>query len=178
LNGEINPEPDARDSANRTDLEQPGGHDHAPAQGKTTPSQAAEDEPVKSWWRNPRRLIWLIIFVMLAAAIAIPVYNYMSSYVDTDDAQINGHEVAVSSRINGTVLHVYVINTEAVNKGQLLADIDPRDFEIAVENTRAQLAQARAAVESSKADYQVALGKVDEDEATKAKAEYDVPRLR
>ena len=70
-----------------------------------------------------------------------------------------------------------MIDTQRVHKGQLLADLDPGGYVVAVEGARAKLAQTRAQVESAKADYQTALSKVSEDEATSAKDEYDVPRL-
>jgi membrane fusion protein, multidrug efflux system len=124
-----------------------------------------------------RKLFLVILLLLIAAAVAIAVWSYLSSYTDTDDAQIDGHISAVSSRINGTIAHVYVIDTQAVRKGQLLADIEPSDYVVAVEGARAKLAQAGAQVESAKADYQTALNKVTQDEATRAKAEYDVPRL-
>jgi membrane fusion protein, multidrug efflux system len=125
-----------------------------------------------------RNSVLVILLLLIAAAIAVPGWRYLSSYEDTDDAQIDGHIIAVSSRINGTIAHVYVVATQAVREGQLLADIEPSDYVVAVESARAKLAQTEAQVESGKADYQTALSKVNADAATRAKAEYDVPRLQ
>jgi membrane fusion protein (multidrug efflux system) len=130
-----------------------------------------------SQFRHRRNIILVILLVLVAAAAAVPGWRYLSSYERTDDAQIDGHIIAVSSRINGTVEHVYVVDTQTVSAGQLLADIDPSDYVVAVEGARAKLAQTKAQVESAKADYQTALSKVSQDDATSAKAEYDVPRL-
>ena len=127
--------------------------------------------------RRRRNLILLILLLLVATAAAVPGWSYLSSYEDTDDAQVDGHIIAVSSRINGTIAHVYVIDTQPVHKGQLLVEIDPDDYVVAVEGARARLAETKAQVESAKADYQTALSKVREDDATRAKAEYDVPRL-
>jgi membrane fusion protein (multidrug efflux system) len=124
-----------------------------------------------------RNLVLVILLLLIAAAVAVPGWSYLFSYEDTDDAQIDGHIILVSSRISGTIAHVYVIDTQTVSKGQLLADIAPADYVVAVEGARARLAQTKAQVESAKADYQTALSKVSQDEATRAKAEYDVPRL-
>jgi membrane fusion protein (multidrug efflux system) len=124
-----------------------------------------------------RNLVPVILLLLVAAAVAVPGWRYLSSYEDTDDAQIDGHIIAVSSRINGTIAGVYVIDTQPVREGQLLADIDPADYVVAVEGARARLSQAQAQVESAKADYETALSKVSEDQATGAKADYDVPRL-
>src|SRR5260370_12507037 len=130
-----------------------------------------------SRFRRRRNLVLVILILLVAAAVAVPGWSYLSSYEDTDDAQIDGHIIAVSSRINGTVAHVYVKDTQEVRKGQLLADIDPTDYVVAVEGAGARLTQAQALVESAKADHETALSKVSQDQATSAKAEYDVPRL-
>jgi membrane fusion protein (multidrug efflux system) len=127
--------------------------------------------------RRRRNLILVILLFFVGAAVAVPAWSYLSSYEDTDDAQVDGHIIAVSSRINGTIAHVYVIDTQPVHEGQLLAEIDPDDYVVALEGARARLAQTKAQVESAKADYQTALNKVTQEEATRAKAEYDVPRL-
>src|SRR5258708_7949499 len=127
--------------------------------------------------RHRRNLILVISLLLVGATVALPGWRYLSSYENTDDAQVDGHIIAVSSRINGTIAHVYVIDTQSVHEGQLLAEIDPDDYVVALEGARARLAQTKAQVEAAKADYQTALNKVSQDEATRAKAEYDVPRL-
>jgi len=124
-----------------------------------------------------RNLILTILLLLVAAAVAVPGWRYLSSYEDTDDAQVDGHIIAVSSRINGTIVGVYVVDTQPVREGQLLAEIDPADYVVAIEGARARLGQAQAQVESAKADYETALSKVSQDDATSAKADYDVPRL-
>jgi membrane fusion protein, multidrug efflux system len=125
-----------------------------------------------------RNLVLVILLLLVTAALAVPGWRYLSSYEDTDDAQIDGHILAVSSRISGTIAGVYVVETQPVREGQVLVDIDPADYVVAVEGARAKLSQAQAQVESAKANYETALSKVSEDEATSAKAEYDVPRLK
>jgi len=145
------------------------GADHLPS----TESERSSS----SRFRRGRNLI-LVLILLVAAAVAVPGWRYLSSYEDTDDAQVDGHIIAVSSRINGTIVGVYVVDTQPVREGQLLADIDPSDYVVAIEGARARLGQAQAQVESAKADYQTALSKVGEDDATSAKAEYDVPRLK
>ena len=63
---------------------------------------------------------------------------------DTDDAQINGHLIQISSRIAGQVIKVYVEENQMVKKGDLIAELDPRDYQVAVENAKAALASAQA----------------------------------
>ena len=105
------------------------------------------------------------------------LWRYLSRYESTDDAQVDGHIASVSSRIEGTIVHVYVKDTMAVKAGDPLADIDPRDFEVAVENARANLAQARAQAYAARADYTTAAAKVGQSAANYEKAARDVPRF-
>jgi len=74
--------------------------------------------------------------VVLAAA-AIGYYIYSQGHESTDNAFIEGNVVQVSPRVPGQVLHVYVNDNQHVNRGDLIAEIDSRDYEV-------QLAAARA----------------------------------
>jgi membrane fusion protein (multidrug efflux system) len=62
----------------------------------------------------------------------------------TDDAQIDGHLNPIASRVAGTVKAVYVENDQPVKAGMALVDLDPRDYEVQVEQSRAQYQQALA----------------------------------
>ena len=98
-----------------------------------------------SQFHRRRNIVLVILLLLGAAAVAVPGWRYLSSYEDTDDAQVDGHIIAVSSRINGTIARVYVVDTQPVREGQLLADIEPSDYVVAVEGARAKLAQAQGA---------------------------------
>ncbi len=87
----------------------------------------------------------VIGFIVLVIAI-IWLFIYLGKYVDTDDAFVEGHTDPISARINGFVTGVYVENTYRVKKGQLLVQLDPRDYQVAKEQAAAQLTQAKANV--------------------------------
>ncbi len=112
------------------------------------------------------------------AIAAVAAWHYRQSYESTDDAQIDGHILPISSRVQGTVLHIYVEDTYRVNQGQVLVELDPRDFEVALEKANADLAQANAALQGAKADYQVALANLNASVATNLKAQHDLGRRR
>ena len=63
---------------------------------------------------------------------------------DTDDAQVNGHLIQVSSRIGGQVLKVDVEENQTVKAGDPIVELDPSDYQVAVENAEAALASAKA----------------------------------
>ena len=90
---------------------------------------------------------------LLAAAVIIGggllVRNTLA-WESTDDAQVNGHVMPLSARINGYVLEVPVIEGQLVHAGDLLVTIDPKDYKIAVEQAEATLADAQASAASSR----------------------------
>ena len=85
----------------------------------------------------------------------------MYRYEETDDAFVAGHVHQVSAQIDGTVLEVLVRDNESVKAGDVLARLDPLEFELAVEKNQAGAAQAQAeeaqaAAESIRAEAQLA----------------------
>jgi membrane fusion protein (multidrug efflux system) len=89
-----------------------------------------------------RGVIAVVVLVLVVAAIALWWHSTFSE--DTDDAQVNGHLIQVSARINGQVLKVDVEENQVVKAGDTIAELDPRDYQVAVENAEAALASAQA----------------------------------
>lgn len=74
----------------------------------------------------------------------------MQSYEDTDDAQIDGDMYAVTSRVAGTVVAVHAQDNETVKAGQVLVELDPTDYQLAVEQAKAVLNESRTQVAATK----------------------------
>ncbi|HYL57444.1 MAG TPA: HlyD family secretion protein [Candidatus Acidoferrales bacterium] len=127
-----------------------------------------------------RRALSRLAIILLAAIVAgagVQLWNYLDTYESTDDAQIDGHIAPISARVAGMISHVYVQDTEQVKVGELIAEIDPRDAQVAVANARANLAQAAAQVESARADYTAALSRIRQAEAENEQAQKDADRF-
>jgi len=93
--------------------------------------------------RSHRRGI-LIAGIVVVVLFALGVWWHSTYSEDTDDAQVNGHLIQVSSRINGQVAKVYVEENQVVKAGDPIVELDPSDYQVAVENAEAALASARA----------------------------------
>ncbi len=91
-----------------------------------------------------RRRVVIVAVVALLAVAAVGIWWWSSFSEDTDDAQVNGHLIQISSRINGHVSKVYVEENQMVKKGDLIAELDPSDYQVAVENAQASLDSAEA----------------------------------
>src|SRR6202021_1348673 len=72
------------------------------------------------------------------------------AWESTDDAQVDGHIMPLSARINGYVLEVPVIEGQLVHAGDVLVTIDPKDYKIALEQARATFEDAQATAASSR----------------------------
>jgi membrane fusion protein (multidrug efflux system) len=131
-----------------------------------------------SWFRRiSKRALLAALLVLVLGTLSPFAWNYLQSYESTDDAQIDGHIDPLSSRINGTVIRVNVEDNDRVKAGELLVEIDPRDYEVAVAQAKARLELAIAQVASAKQDYAAALANVREDDADNYRAQRDEHRF-
>ena len=80
----------------------------------------------------------------MLVVVAVALWWRSTYSEDTDDAQINGHLIQVSSRINGQVLKVDVEENQVVKAGDTIAELDPADYNVAVENAQAAVESAQA----------------------------------
>lgn len=113
------------------------------------PEEAKKPEDPKAAPAKKRKLspLAILIIVIVIGALAVGgffLWGYLSSYESTDDAQVDGHIDSVSSRINGTVTVVHVDDNVSVQAGQLLVELDPRDYQVALEQAQADLRSAEA----------------------------------
>ena len=112
----------------------------------STPTPAPSEPVAETEIAQPqsrRRGIVIVVVVILAVASAA-LYWRSTFSEDTDDAQVNGHLIQVSSRISGQVLKVDVDENQVVKAGDTIAELDPADYQVAVENAQAALASAQA----------------------------------
>ena len=93
---------------------------------------------------SPRTKAMLGSILLVAVIAAMTWYLHAQTYESTDDAQIDGHINAVSSRIDGNVEKVYVDDNQVVQAGQSLVDLDTRELTIGELQTSAQYDEALA----------------------------------
>jgi len=138
--------------------------------------------------------------VLVLGAVAT-YYIQSRTYESTDNAFIDGNVVQVSPRVAGQILHVYVRDNQHVNKGDLIAEIDPNDYQTQLDQaqaslkmtaahesgaqsgldmtsmvTGAALVQSRAALEAARDQIAVVQAKLTHDEAVMTAAEAEANR--
>jgi membrane fusion protein (multidrug efflux system) len=90
----------------------------------------------------------LIAVVLVATLTGLFLWRYFGTYESTDDAQVDVHLYPISARVSGYVLKVDVGDNEYVKAGTTLVEIDPKDYQVAVDKARAELSTAEAIADS------------------------------
>src|SRR4030095_4036065 len=128
----------------------------------TSPRGSAETHPPSKSIGAPRarrkrrRNILLLLLGLLVVGVCGGIlWRHFSSYESTDDAQVDAHLYPISARITGHVIRVNVDDNEYVQRGTVLVEIDPKDYEVAVDQARGDLANAEATAQSSQIDVPI-----------------------
>ena len=115
--------------------------------------------------RKLLRAVLLLLVPQLAAGVGIYLYATGGRYVETENAYIKANIVAVSAKVSGRAVWVGVEDNRAVEEGQLLFQIDPVPFVIALAGAEAEMAMALTELERLSAEHreaEVGLGEFDE----------------
>jgi membrane fusion protein, multidrug efflux system len=118
------------------------------AAGNASPSTGDTHKVHAYQFRRQRKFAVIAATVVVVLAASVLLWRYLSSYESTDDAQADVHLYPVSARISGYVIKVNVDDNQWVEKGTVLVEIDPKDYEVAVAQAQANLTNAEATAQS------------------------------
>src|ERR671933_184983 len=133
----------------------------APAEVKTgaeTELQAPLSPGETPKKKAPKALILaaLGLGAIAAGSFGYRYWQYASIHQETDNATVAGHIHQISSRVNGTVAEVLVQDNQQVKPGQLLVKLDPRDYQVKVQQAQAALENPRRQAEAAEANISLA----------------------
>jgi membrane fusion protein, multidrug efflux system len=125
---------------------------------ETTPEGASAEAPDANGLKNSEkqnsksrtRWIFLLIPLVLLAASYFIYQGYFVNRESTDDAQIDGHINPIAAMISGYIESVNIEDNQAVKAGDVLARIDSKDYRVALERAKADLAAAQSAAEAAR----------------------------
>jgi membrane fusion protein (multidrug efflux system) len=126
--------------------------------------------PPKMALRKRLRRPLLILFPILLAACGTAYYLAEEPYVSTDDAFVRAAKESINARVSGQVVKIAVKDNQRVQRGQLLFQIDPEPYQIAVDQAEARLGTARLQVNELKATYRQQLAEL---QSANDSADYD-----
>lgn len=101
---------------------------------------------------SKRFVITAAALLILGCIFGLYYYFYASTHISTDDAFIEGHAISISPKISGHILKVCIDDNQQVKQGELLAEIDPRDYEVRYKMAEANLEAAQAKASQADAD--------------------------
>lgn len=115
--------------------------------------------------RRRDRVRW-VLFALLPLALIVAGYLYVTGgrMMSTDDAYVQD-KVGIASDVSGIVKEVAVTDNQRVEAGQILYRLDPRQFQIALDNAKANMAQTALSIEAMKQDYKRMLSDVAAEQA-------------
>jgi membrane fusion protein (multidrug efflux system) len=118
------------------------------AQDETAAAGAEPAAPKKS------RLRLILLLSLPLILLAVGTYFYLTSgrFVSTDNAYVQQDKISVSAEVTGPIVEVRVKENQPVKKGDLLFRIDPRPYQIALEQAQAQIASAQVSVSKLQAE--------------------------
>lgn len=120
--------------------------------------------------KGPKRVILATVLglaALVGGSVGYRWWNYASTHEETDNATVAGHIVQISSRIPGTVSTIPVDDNQEVRAGQLLAQLDPTDYQVKVQQAQAALAVAQRQAETAQAGISLA-GQTAQGQTTEA----------
>jgi membrane fusion protein (multidrug efflux system) len=95
-----------------------------------------------SFFQQRRGLIAGVVLLLVAGVVVW--YWATSGRESTDDAQVDARVTQIAARVSGTVAKVAIADNQFVEEGTVLIELDPRDYQVAVDKARAELADAEA----------------------------------
>jgi membrane fusion protein (multidrug efflux system) len=179
-----------RDSAPALRKNQPGRDQESEHPDEQTPEQGStgkQDEKKKGppVFRRPAFLIATGLVLILLLVGGVIYWLHARHYVSTDDAYIDGHVSPISPQVPAPIRVLHITDNQFVEPGDLMVELDPTDYQVALDQSKAQvaaargrLAQAQAQVGGAKAAVLQAAAEIDAAQVAFDNASRDLKRYQ
>jgi multidrug efflux system membrane fusion protein len=161
--------------------------DPAPNSPATTPVEPPENHPPPAprEWRKIAGNILSLALVALMVLLVLHVWDIVERHPRTDDAIAMANVVGIAPRVSGQIIQVNVVDNQEVKAGDVLFEIDPADYQLALDNALAtqvalerQIEVARSQDENLKYQVKAAEAGVAEGQARKKQAADTLARMK
>jgi membrane fusion protein, multidrug efflux system len=151
---------DRNETGMTAELPQTGSSNHETRvasldQTKADGAGAALAQAVPGRSRTRKRIVLLAAALVVCAGCVLYYWRFIAPFESTDDAFIDGHVTQIAPQVAGRVARVLVEDNQFVNAGQVLAQIDPSDYEVKLQQERANLASAQSRLAQASAQLRV-----------------------
>lgn len=146
--------------------------------GKSDDGEQASEKPPMS--RRKKLLYWAICLLILSALIIGGVFYWLNSrhYETTDDAFIDGYISQIAAQVSGRVTRIAFEDNQQVKAAQLLVELDPRDYQVKLDQAMAQRTQAAAQADQSRAQLGLQNANLDQAAANVRVTEADLQQAQ
>src|ERR1700728_4042015 len=124
-------------------------NDQPESRTKPLPATERDFHTRPSRTSSPGFRIAVVIAVLALLVVGFFVYRYVTSYESTDNAQVDGHINSISTRISGHVVSLNIQDNQYVKAGPVLVEIDPADYQVALDSAKADYESAQAAASAA-----------------------------
>ncbi len=161
------------DPAKKADTED----DKAPPKDEKGDGDAPEKPPTPRWKKT---LYWAAGLLVLAALIIGGVLYWLHArhYETTDDAFVDGYISQIAAQVPGRVIRIAFDDNQQVKAGQVLVELDPRDYQVKLDQAAAQRTQAVAQAEQARAQLGLQQANVDQASANVRVTEADLQQAQ
>jgi len=146
------------DSVKTEPEKQPMGREETANHGEEWREEehSSRRQRARSYFQQHPAARWLLLLVVIGAIVSlVRVWRYYSVRESTDDAQIDGYIYPVSARVSGTAIKVNFDDNTYVEKGTVLAELDPTDYQVALQRAQADLADAEATATAARTNVPI-----------------------
>ncbi len=134
----------------------------ARSEGPTASRSRRKMRHTLRFFRPLIRLVLMVLLPLWAAFYGALIWGESMRWVTTENAYVKADVIAISTDVPGRIIDIDVRENEQVNGGQVLFRIDPRPFEIEIQEAKAELDRVRAEIESMRAAYRAGARQVDQ----------------
>ena len=136
------------------------------------------DKPPMPRWK--KLVYWIVGLLILLTLVTIGVLYWLDArhYETTDDAFIDGNLSQIASQVSGRVARIAFVDNQQVKAGQVLVELDPRDFQVKLDQAVAQRQQAAAQSEQSRAQLGLQQANLDQAQANVRVTEADLQQAQ
>ncbi len=146
-------------------------------ESQETPDAHAADTKKKDGSGRKRRAGLVLLFLLVGGGMLGSAWWVKSmTRISTDNAFVEARIHSISAKVPGTIVHVLVQDNQQVKKGDLLAELDPDDYQVQLKNAQAELEMARNATSGDYARIEGARASIDMAKARLNQAELDLQR--
>ena len=166
--------PNQDPAPSKDDRDKPDAERNREADGEGD-AQAKQPMP-----RRKKLLYWAVGLLILAALVIAGVLYWLQSrhYETTDDAFIDGYMSQIASQVSGRVTRIAFNDNQQVKAGQVLIELDPRDYQVKLDQAKAQRLQAAAQLDQARAQLGLQQANLDQASANVRVTEADLQQAQ